>query len=289
MSVLEFNASKTHFKEFKEFDKRDRDKIASMVETQAKEYMLSPVVENFVYATNRALDYGDRHGLLDKRALWEHAINKNSDYFDVSVLNEEHPLLKMPRYMSFRTANMFVDHKSKDRTNAIGFVFDVFDIRDDYEDMHLTLLFGVDKIKAPKIARDLETHPTRVATSMGCNITGIVCTACLQPDCDHLKYMKGGRVGGHKVAEYLLGVEFFEDSIVTVPACHTAYVLDAVSNIMSGRQLKVASLTDDAMIVATIVASLKESIGNAKTYQEKQYIFDQLDQYIIKLTGLIAG
>lgn len=288
MRNVQLNNDKYQMKEFKEFSKRDQEKIASVVEANHGECLLSPVVTDFVYFTSRALDYGDMHGVVDKRALWEHAINKNHDYFDVSMLNEEHPITKLPRYMTFRTANMFMDHNSKNRENSIGYVFDVFDIRDSYEDMHLTLLSGIDRLKAPKIARDLETLPTRVATSMGCNVTGIVCTACLEPGCDHLKYMKGGRVGGKKVAEYLLGAEFFEDSIVTVPACHTAYVIDAVSHLMPGRKLKVASLTDDTIITAQIITNIQDSVKNAKTHEEKVRLADQLDQLIIKLDTLLV-
>lgn len=288
MRNMNINSSAYQLKEFKEFSKKDQEKIASVVEAQQNECLLSPVVTDYVYATSRALDYGDMHGIVDKRGLWEHAINKNHDYFDAAILNEEHPINKMPRYMTFRTANMFMDHNSKQRENSIGYVFDVYDIRDAYEDMHLTLLFGIDRQKAPKIARDLETYPTRVPTSMGCNVTGVVCTACFQPGCDHLKYMKGGRIGGKKVAEYLLGVEFFEDSIVTVPACHTAYVIDAVSNIMPGRKLKVAALTDETVITAQIIANIQDSVKNAKNHTEKVRLSNQLDQLIIKLDSLLV-
>jgi hypothetical protein len=285
--IRQVNTGTYALREFKEFSNSDKEKIAHVVESQSNEMLLSPVVTDFVYASSRALDYGDRFGSIDGRALWEHAINKNHDYFDVLVLNEEHPNLKLPRYMTFKTARMHLDHDSKNAANSIGLVFDVYDVKDNYEDMHLALLFGIDKQKAPKIARELMTHPDRVPTSMGCNITGVVCTACLEPGCDHLKYMKGGRVGGKKVAEYLLGPEFFEDSIVTVPACHTAYVIDAISDIVPGRLLKIAAMSDETTITAQIIMGIRESIKSAKDHSAKIRLANQLDIYIDRLTTLM--
>lgn len=281
-----FNTEKPQFKTFKEFNRTDKEKIASVIESNAKEFILSPIVEGYVFASSRALDYGDITGSIDSRALWEHAVNKNADYFDTTVIHEEHPERKMPRYMTFKNAGMYKDHQSKNVENSIGFIFDAYDVKEAYEDMHITLLFGIDKTKAPRIARDLETYPTKVPTSMGCSITGASCTVCGEPRCDHLKYMRGGRINGKKVAEFLHGVEFFEDSVVSTPACHTAYVLDALVDIVPGRLLKIASESDDMMITAQIMKSIYESIRQASTLDEKSRLSDNLDRLLIKLEGL---
>ena len=283
----------TRYKEFKEFNKTDKDRIASIVETKYKEHVLSPIVESYVYASSRAVDYGDRFGTIHPDALWEDKINKNLDYFDVTVMDEIHPTRKIPRWATFRGCGMYLDHQSQHAENSVGFIFDAFDVRDKYDDMHVTLLFGIDKTKAPKVARSLETYPEKVGTSMGCSITGASCTVCGAPinasktdNCDHIKYMRGGRVGGVKVAEFLHGVEFFEDSIVSVPACSTAYVLDAVSKIIPGRLLKIAASSDSNIVTAQIMTSLYASIKSAKTPQERSRLMDQMDTLLSKLRSM---
>jgi hypothetical protein len=292
MSNMFYKSSPKDVKKFAEFDKQEKEKIAFIVETRSKETILSPIVENYVYATTRALDYGDRLGTINKQALWEHAINRNLDYFDVTALDEIHPLTKEPRYLTFRKANMFLDHKSKDIENSVGFIFDAYKVEDKYDDMHITTLFGIDKTKTPHVARDIISHPTRVATSMGCTVTGILCTACLQPVtkghiCDHLKYMKGGKVNGYKVAEFILGPEFFEDSIVRTPACHTAYVIDSVAELIPGHKLKIASVTSEIESVGVIILGLKEAIKTASSHTEKVRLLNNMDLYINKLQAMV--
>jgi hypothetical protein len=271
------------FKEFKEFNYKDKERIASIVESNHKEFILAPTVESYIYFSSRALDYGDIYGANGGGSNFEHAINKNSDYFDQSIIEEMHPTRKIARFETFRGCGVYTDHNSKSIENSIGFLFDVYNVKNNLNDLHITLLGGVDKTKAPRIAKSLEDYPDKVPTSMGCSITDSICTVCGKSSCDHLKFMRGGRVGGTKVAEMLLGVEFFEDSIVSVPACSTAYVLDAVSKIIPGRLLKVASATDSNIITAQIMTSIYESIKTAKTLQEKSRLSDSLDRLILKL------
>ena len=276
-------------KNYKEFTSHDRDKIASITETQAKEFLLSPIISDYVYVSSRALDAGDMTGRIDKFCRWEEKINRNADYFDVDQLLEEHPLKKIPRFSTFNRCGVYTNHNSKDVQNSIGYIFDSYLVTADPSDIHVTLLMGIDRQKAPRIARDLEVNPTAVASSMGCSIESGRCTACGESGCQHLRFMRNGRVNGKKVAEYLLGVEFFEDSIVTTPACHTAYVLDSLVNIIPGRILKIASAAnkdDPIMVTAQIMKSIHESIKTSSTHEDKVRLSDNLDRLMLKLTAL---
>lgn len=280
------NGKNQTFKEFKEFTKQDKERIASVVESSANEFLVAPIIDSYVFASSIALTYGDYFGEIDSRALWEMHPNKNHDYFDVSVIREEIPGRGIKRFETFRTAGLYLDHQSKNAENAVGLVFDVWDVDRDYEDMHLSLLIGVDKTKAPRVAKSLEDFPDRVATSMGCTIEMGTCTVCGEPDCDHLRFMRGGKVNGKKVAEFLHGVEFFEDSIVATPACHTAYVVDAISTILPGRILKIASQTDEGTTTLQIMKSIYDSIKTASTIQEKNRLSDNFDRLLMKLDAL---
>ena len=277
---------KQEYKEFKEFSSRDKEKIAAIVESKSNEFMISPVVDSFVYASNRAVDYGDYYGVDDSRAMWSHAVNRNADFFDTTVMHEIIPGRKIARWESFRNCGVFTDHNSKSAENSIGVILDAFDVRTNYEDQHITLLLGIDKTKAPRIARSLETHPTAVASSMGCTIQLGTCTVCGESGCTHLKYMRNGVVSGKKVAEFLHGIEFFEDSIVSTPACHTAYVVDALSGLVPGRTLKIASQSDDTMVTLQIMKSIYDSIKTASTIAEKNRLSENLDKLLAKLNAL---
>lgn len=289
---------KTNFKlgnlrpqEFKEFTSKDKEKIAFLIETQNNHMIISKAVEDYVYATTRALDVGDYYGKENKLGLWEHAVNKNSDYFDIAQLEELNPDKNIQRYYSFRTAAMYKNHESDKIENSIGLVFDSVLIKKPYEDMHVTTLFGIDSIKAPKIARDLTKYPTRIPVSMGCSISHSVCTACgkeilKEADiCECLKYHRGRRKNGHKVAELLKGVDFFELSIVTSPAAVKAYVIDAISELIPGRLLKVADT--DSSYAREISSVIYNMIDKAKTAQEKRRISDQFDRVISNLEKML--
>lgn len=288
---------------FTEFDKEAKDKIASIIEQRNNELWLAPTVEGYVYGTTRALDVGDYHGTLGKKfknnkAEWEWAVNKNADLFNWDEINEPFSGTAgkdIPRYLSFRTAAMHVNHNSHDPNLAIGIVLDSQLIADKYEDPHVVILFGVDKTKAPGIARTLQTYPTRLYTSMGCSIKASVCTCCgttivKEPDfCNCLKYSRGMRKKGVKVAELLKQMEFYEQSIVTTPACATAQVLDAISEIVPGRILKVASaFSEQTDPIMRTMAEIHHSIKMAHTVQEKKRLSNQLDAMVVKLETMLG-
>jgi len=277
-----------------ELTKKTKDKIAEIIELKCKENWLAPTVNGFIYGTTRALDYGDYWGTVDKRALWTHAVNKNFDLFNHDELMEE-GTDKIPSYLTFRKASMFSNHQSHDPQLSIGLVFDAVPVTADYEDMHLVILFGIDRMKAASIARTLETYPTRVYTSMGCSIKSSMCTVCekeIKKDsdfCDCLKYSRGRRIKGKIASELLCSpINFYEQSIVQTPACSNAQVLCAVSELIPGRILKVAAqeFGGEVDAILRITASIYQSIKTASTLQEKKALSYRLDALINKLEGM---
>jgi len=298
-SQSNFNSSKL----FTEFSSKEKDKIAAIIDAQHGEHWLAPTVENFIYGTTRALDIGDYHGTLGKifgnnKAEYEHAINKNADLFNWDEINETYTGsagVSIPRYLSFRSAAMHVNHNSHDPNLAIGLVFDATIIKEAYEDTHLVILFGIDRMKAPGISRTLATYPTRLFTSMGCSIKASVCTCCgkrvvKEADfCNCLRYSRGMRKNGIKVAELLKQMEFYEQSIVTTPACSSARVIDAISDIVPGRVLKVASteLPEQTDPIMRAMANIYHAIKIANTLQEKKRLSNHLDGMIYKLEKML--
>ena len=285
-------STKYRIKHFKEFGKKDKDKIASLVEASSNTMIISKAADDYVYATTRAVDAGDYFNSCKKSGNWEHAVNKNNDYFDVTELDEIHPDKDINRYLTFRTAGMYKNHESDRIENSIGLVFDSVFLKDDYEDMHVTALFGVDKKKAPTIARDLDKYPKRVPVSMGCSITHSICTACgtdvlRETDmCECLKYSRGRRRNGKKVAELLKGVDFFELSVVSSPAAPKAYVIDAISSLIPGRLLKVA-VENNEYNTLELMKNVYGMIESATSIEEKHRLNFQFDKLLNKLEGLM--
>jgi hypothetical protein len=272
---------------FKELTKRDKEVIAHSIESRNEDMILSRVVEDYTYGTTRALDYGDFHNTQKQGGLWEHAVNRNDDYFDVTELTAHDPVINLPRYLTFRTAGMYKNHESDRVENAVGLVFDAVLIDKVAKDMHVTTLFGVDKHKAPQIARDLDKYPERVAVSMGCNIKFATCTSCgkdirdPKDICACLAYNRGGRRNGKKVAEFLREPSFFELSFVNVPAAVTAYVIDVLRAIVPGRLLKIASGEGGVSYnQLQVMASVYDMIKTANTPQDKQRLSSTLDKLI---------
>lgn len=281
------------YKEFKEFNKKDKDKIAEIVETKRATHWLSPIVEDYIYGTTRAIDVGDFEGVLTPKANWEWAVNKNADLFTYDELMDVHPEKGIERYLTFRTAALYKDHQSQSLENAIGLLFDSILIKKNPDDAHVTCLFGLDKMKSPKIARMLQKYPERVPVSMGCSIKYSVATCCgkkivQEGDlCSHLMYQRGGRYNGRKIAERLKGVDFYELSVVSNPACSSAYVIDAVSDVLPGRLLKVAKDTKEGEEIVRIMSTIHQMMKYAKTISEKKRLSNQFDQLIYRLENVV--
>jgi len=291
---VNFNRSKDKkpvvHSEFKELTYHDKEIIAASIEARNEDMILSRVVEDYIYGTTRALDYGDFHNTQKQGGLWEHAVNRNDDYFDVTELTSIDSNINLPRYLTFRTAGMYKNHESDRVENAIGLVFDAALVDKVAKDMHVTTLFGVDKHKAPQIARDLDKYAERVAVSMGCNIKYATCTSCgkdirnEKDICSCLAYNRGGRKNGKRVAEFLREPSFFELSFVNVPAAVTAYVIDVLRAIVPGRLLKIASGEGGVSYnQLQVMASVYDMIKQSNSPQDKLRLSSKLDQLIYDL------
>jgi hypothetical protein len=290
--------SSDHPRQVTEINRKQKDKIAEIIDTKHRELWLAPTLESFIYGTTRALDFGDYWGSLGKKfgnnlSEWEWAVNRNADLFNFDELTENDDF-GQPRYLTFRKAAMHVNHNSSDPQLAIGLVFDATLVMDKYGDTNVVILFGIDRLKAAGIARRLETYPDRVFTSMGCSIKSSLCTVCgkqIVKDsdiCDCLKYHRGSRVKGRRAAELLQKMAFYEQSVVTTPACTNAAVLDAVAQIIPGRILKIASteMGGEGDTIIRIMASLHQSIKLASSEQEKKILSNRLDALINKLESM---
>jgi hypothetical protein len=292
------------YQEFKEFTKQEKEKIAATIEKKSTTTFLSPTVEDYIYFTNRALDYGDFDNYLPKthikRGKWEKSVNKNADLFTASEIHSLVDEDKIKRYETFRKALLYENHKSSDPSLSIGVIFDVYDISNvtDDDEMHLTLLSGLDSKRAPNIARAMRTYPERIASSMGAKIKSSYCTCCgkvVKSDadiCTHLRFHRNARVAGVKCAEVLQGFEFIEDSIVTTPACSSAYVLDAVKDlteVLGGkpRLLKVAGEQIEEDGTLYLMSNIYSRIKSASNVSEKKRLANQLDLLIFKLESML--
>lgn len=275
---------------FDDIQKKTKEAIAHQIETKHSQLILSPIVEDYVYGTTRTLDVGDYYKTAGK-GLWEHAVNQNADYFDITEIEDIAPDVNLPRYLTYRTGHVYVNHKSNSLEDAIGLVFDAVFVKDKYDDMHVTTLFGIDKKKSPSIARTLELYHTRVPVSMGCKISYSICTVCghecINSFCDCLKHKRGGRINGVKVAELLRGVWFYDLSIVTKPACTTAYAIDVLSEVLPGRILKIAAQTEEGSSLISVINTVYMQIRQAKTKQEKIDLNYKFDMLISKLATII--
>jgi len=277
------------YSSFKELTEKHRDIIASSIESRNDDMILSPIVEDYIYGTTRALDYGDFFNTMKKGGWWEHAVNRNEDYFDITEIHDVDPSLNLPRYLTFRTAGMYKNHESDRIENSIGLVFDAVTIEKEPKDMHVTTLFGIDKKKAPQISRDLKNYPERVAVSMGCNIAYAVCTCCdkkvVQENdlCSCLAHHRGKRKNGKKVAEFLKKPSFFELSVVNVPAAVTAYVIEVLTDIVPGRLLKIASNEGTSFSTLEVMSNVYTMIKSSNSREEKIRLGRKLDKLIHEL------
>lgn len=74
-------------------------------------------------------------------------------------------------------------------------------------------------------------------------------------------------------------------SVVNTPACHTAFVIDAISEIVPGRLLKVAS-TPEGQEITYIMSNVYRMIKEAKGPEEQHRLLGNFDRLIAKLESL---
>ena len=269
-------------------------KYSEVVKEKSSSYILASNIEDFVFATARAVDVGDYFGVLGEKS-WEHCVNANGDYFDYSEVSEMHPIKKIPRYKTFANRGFYRNHQSDKIENSIGFVFDSVLNVIDPKTIIISCLIGVDKQKAPDVARTLTTYPEKQGVSMGCTIEYSLCTNCGHntidgSKCDCLSRYHNRRYPKTNVlvAELVKGVDFFELSGVTNPAFAFSYVLDVVKDWVPGKILKVASQNSNnnkLMNAIHLFGYIRKRLSSADK-SEKVYLNVKLDEIIEELKSM---
>lgn len=175
----------------------------------------------FVYLRNRAVSAGEYHGP-----------NANWDYFP-----EEH--LKHS-YKTFIGRGIYCNHDSDDVKKSIGIILDAEYNPDGH---YVECLLAVDKNS--EIGRKIDMGIID-GTSMGCMVSECECSVCgniaknEKQYCDHLKFGLGQEFGGIKAYSINKGLNFYEDSFVTVPADTQAVVLERLASNKIAAYLKLA-------------------------------------------------
>lgn len=274
-----------------EVDAAEKRRFAASLEENAKKHIIARNLESFVFATARSVDVGDFYSTLGDSS-WEHCVNANGDYFDYTEVTEMHPIKRVPRYKTFANRGFYRNHQSDKIENAIGFVFDsVLNVLAD-KSIIISCLIGVDKEKAPDVARTLLTYPEKQGVSMGCTIQSSICTNCGHNTADGTKCSCLTKYHNRRhpqtktlVAELVKGVDFFELSGVTNPAFAFSYVLDVVRDWIPGTLLRVAEANPHdrkLMDAVTLFAYIKKKLPTA-SIEDKVHLSSKLDGIIVDL------
>ncbi|MEO0074547.1 MAG: hypothetical protein ABIK31_00350 [candidate division WOR-3 bacterium] len=275
-------------------DGKQRKKFADVIKENSPKYILASSVDDFIFFTARAVDVGDYYGVLGEKS-WEHCVNANGDYFDYTEVTDIHPVKRIPRYKTFANRGFFRNHESDRIENSIGFVFDSVLNVIDKNTIIISCLVGVDKQKAPDVARTLMTYPEKQGVSMGCSIQNSICTNCGHDTINNTKcgcltkyHNRRHPDTGVLVAEMVKGVDFFELSGVTNPAFAFSYVLDIVRDWVPGTILRVAEKSpNDSKLrnLVSLFAYIRKRLGSADR-EEKLHLNSKLDEIIMELGKL---
>jgi len=215
------------------------NEVKSMIKT-AKLVTVAPKAEDFLYVRNRAISSGNvidhKDGTAELIPINEfyknftryanacRGSNDNGDFFSDEELRR--------CYKTFIGKAVFVDHDNENVEKARGIILDaVYNPKGKF----VELLKAVDKKAYPELARAIEMSYV-TSTSMGCRCEYSICSICHHKSrseedyCDHIKNYKAAMFNGLPVWEDNYGVEFVEDSFVTIGADPDAKVLERVAS-----------------------------------------------------------
>lgn len=206
----------------------------------AKVVKVVPKESDFLYIRDRAVSAGNviEHGpdaeveVVPMDVLYAdfahygpivRGANSNGDFWSVDELKNS--------YRTFIGKSVFVDHKNESVDDARGIVLDAL-----YNDRwhFVEVLEAIDKVAFPQLAAAIEKRYV-TGTSMGCYVQKGICSICghvadvNNDPCEHIERFKGMTYNGLPVWEQNEGCEFFENSIVTVPADENARILERVA------------------------------------------------------------
>jgi len=228
-----------------------------LIDSKSNLYKISEMVDDYLYLEVRALTVG--------------IPNANGDLFVMPELKKIHQASGQPVYKTFIGNGVYLNHNSNDPVNSIGLIFDA-ELIEDKDDPHVRLLIGIDKQKAPEIVNGIK-RGTINAFSMGCSIRYSTCTYCgkkIVNDndlCDCLKYHRGEKIGSIIVAEELHDIEFYEISVVSVPADYRARLINVLGS--SDRRLKAAAVDN-----FTLVSWLNEKVFSGNISEKTDLLLE---------------
>jgi len=274
-----------------QLNSKQKQLFADSLEKNSNNFILARHLDEYIFASCRAVDVGDFYNTFGHGRNYEACVNANGDYFDYTEVTDMHPVKKIPRYKTFANRGFYRNHQSDRVENSIGFVFDSLINVVDKNLTIISCLIGVDKMKAPDLARTLTTFPEKQGVSMGCTIKHAICTNCQHSTeqgtrCDCLtKYLNRRHPSTRNlVAELVKGVDFFELSAVTNPAFAFSYILDVIKDWVPGKILRVAQDTPNRELfdLITIFGHIKRRLNGA-SYNEKLALNGKLDMVITEI------
>ncbi len=168
--------------------------------------------ENFLYVRARAVSSGEKWGP-----------NGNGDFFPKAELEKS--------YRTFIGRGIYLDHQSDLVENAVGIILDaVWHPKEEY----VECLLAIDKQANNDVARKIENKIVD-SVSMGAMVAECTCSICGEMAtsedeyCEHLANYMGRELRGKKVYAVNEGINFYELSLVSVPAEANAKILSRVA------------------------------------------------------------
>ena len=189
------------------------------------------------FVPESSFDYDPEHFLYYRtRAITADIPNSNGDYFPLPEIEASYP--------TFIGKGVFLNHANDDPEKAFGLILDSVLHKDaKYVELLCALDKEVAEEKHPGILHKVNTGQIN-ATSMSCLCDRAECGVChhLATNafelCAHMNpkensYVKGRRAGhgGELAYEINYGLTFTEDSLVFLPADHTARILQIYSSL----------------------------------------------------------
>lgn len=217
-----------------------------------------PTDDGFIYLRTRAVSAGEYHGA-----------NANGDFFPEEELKKS--------YKTFISRGVYLNHDSDDPRKAVGIVLDAI-----WHDTgkYVECLLAVDK--STDIAHNIE-QGIADSTSMGCMVSECECSVCHKVAhtdleyCDHLKSYMGKEYNGQKVYSINKGLNFYDESIVSVPADSSAKILERIASKQDSFEKMQKLATEYQAVSESIAAPEKPSeVKVDKAVDSKPPLLDQI-------------
>lgn len=182
--------------------------FSELIKKMSPVYDISDDPANYVFAQIRALH-------ADK-------VNGNGDHASTAELVQFRPQIQSIVFQSFIGRPHLNEHDDSDVRSSFGILVDS-KLHLDLPEKPVRLLIAVDRVKFPDYADGLLGGQT-YSYSMGCSASYCTCSECgniatvEQEWCDHMRHHKGKYLHGRLMWEDMHGIEYLEESRVSMPA-----------------------------------------------------------------------